>query len=107
MNWLKRVWAGIKRIPNLDLHLRALQVDTKQDNARLLRLESLVLVGADIAASQRGASWAVICIHGKQDFVQFMDLSGRDAEEIRRLLRNFEPSNRCVDAPLHLREMFR
>ena len=63
-------------------------------------MNSICDVGTDVGYMSNDHSWAVICIHGKMDYVKFIDMSHRDIMEISRFLKNFEYSNRVTDSPL-------
>ncbi|UXQ88813.1 hypothetical protein [Tenacibaculum phage Larrie] len=63
-------------------------------------------VGVNI--DQRGGrSWAVVCIEGKYDTVNFIDLDRRDAHEISYFLRNFQRDKVSIDAPIGLENMLK
>lgn len=69
-------------------------------------MNSICDVGTDIGFKDTDHSWAVICIHGKMDYVKFVDMSQRDIRSIADFLKNFEYSNRIIDSPLYYREAF-
>ena len=64
-------------------------------------MNSICDVGTDVGFKSSDHSWAVICVHGKMDYVKFVDMSHRDIQEIARFLKNFEYSNRVTDSPIH------
>lgn len=47
-------------------------------------------------------SWAVVCIKGHPEYVEFMELSNKDTREIIDFLKHFKYSNRVIDSPNHL-----
>lgn len=53
---------------------------------------------SDIYAREN-ESWAVISIHGKPEYVQFVNLHNRDMREIHSFLKKFERNNRVIDLP--------
>ena len=75
------------------------------DDCRKL-MNSVCDVGTDIGFKSSDHSWAVICIHGKMDYVKFVDMSQRDIRPIADFLKNFEHSNRVIDSPLYYRDAF-
>lgn len=63
-------------------------------------MNSICDVGTDIGFNTKDHSWAVICVHGKKDFVKFVDMHQSDVRTIVSFLKNFEYSNRVTDSPL-------
>ena len=63
-------------------------------------MNSICDVGTDVGIRSVDHSWAVICVHGKMDYVKFVDMSQRDIMEISKFLKRFEYSNRVTDSPL-------
>lgn len=55
-------------------------------------------VGVDVARDEYH-SWAVVCIHGKMDFMKFVPLNHSDIREVAQFLKRFEYSKRVVDSP--------
>lgn len=64
-------------------------------------MNSICDVGTDMGFQSTDHSWAVICVHGKIDYVKFVDMSQKDIREIVNFLKCFEDSNRVTDSPLH------
>lgn len=62
-------------------------------------MNSICEVGVDVHRLPHEQSWAVICVHGKMDYVKFCRFSPGDLRQLRDFLRRFEYSNRVVDAP--------
>lgn len=64
-------------------------------------LRNIVSVGADIvpADMSRENSWAVVCIEGNCNIVKFIDLKGKDFHYILNILKQYEGSRMCIDAP--------
>ena len=58
-------------------------------------------VGTDVGFRTNDHSWAVICIHGKKDYVKFVDMDQSDIRTIASFLKTFEYSNKVTDSPLH------
>ncbi|WP_236354801.1 hypothetical protein [Konateibacter massiliensis] len=56
-------------------------------------------VGVDVDFRDNYHSWAVVCIHGKMDFMKFVPLNHSDVREVARFLKQFEYSKRVVDSP--------
>ena len=63
-------------------------------------MNSICDVGTDIGFRSNDHSWAVICIHGKTDYVKFVDMHQSDIRSIANFLKKFEYSNRVTDSPL-------
>lgn len=125
--WLKTIitrWLGI---PSLINQIETLRAENKQikknlDHSLMLNLElstknqilqeeiaqieitlkSIVKVGVDYNLNYRypmDLSWAVVCIEGKQDIVQFYNLGRAEAQEIQRFLAQFSKGNKKQDLP--------
>lgn len=62
-------------------------------------LRSIVSIGADIYRAPDDHSWAVICIEGNFNIVKFIDMKGADYKYILAVLKQFEKSRNCIDAP--------
>lgn len=63
-------------------------------------INSICDIGTDVGFKSDDHSWAVICVHGKMDYVKFVDMNHRDIMEIASFLKRFEYSNRATDSPL-------
>lgn len=76
-----------------------------QDALKLMN--SICDVGVDVHMHPRGNeySWAVICAHGKMDYVKFIPLQRNEVMEVARFLKQFEYSPRCVDTPWGHKQM--
>ena len=68
-------------------------------------MNSICDVGTDLGFKSSDHSWAVICIHGKMDYVKFVNMSQRDLRSVIDFLKNFEYSNRVTDSPLYHKQM--
>ena len=68
-------------------------------------MNSICDVGTDVGFYNEH-SWAVICVHGKMDYVKFVDMSQADIRSIANFLKHFEYSNRVTDSPLFHKEAF-
>ena len=64
-------------------------------------MNSVCDVGTDVGFKSNDHSWAVICVHGKMDYVKFVDMNHHDIMEIASFLKRFEYSNRVTDSPLN------
>lgn len=118
-NWLfKEEINDIKEIKKTyDEHLRRIEqayitirdaADLHDKSHTLLEdcrkfMNSICDVGTDIGYKSVDHSWAVICVHGKRDYVKFVDMNQSDIITISKFLKNFEYSNRVTDSPLHKR----
>jgi hypothetical protein len=67
-------------------------------------MNSICDVGTDIGF-YNDHSWAVICVHGKVDYVKFVDMRREDVMSIVKFLKDFEYSNRVTDSPLGYKPM--
>lgn len=61
-------------------------------------------VGVDI--HMHSESWAVVCLNGKKEYVKFCRLESSEARDVLHFLKRFEKSNRTVDAPMGMRDLF-
>ena len=68
-------------------------------------MNSICDVGTDIGFRSSDHSWAVICVHGKMDYVKFVDMHQSDIRTIANFLKNFKHSNMVTDSPLCNREL--
>lgn len=73
------------------------------DDCRKL-MNNICDVGVDVARDEYH-SWAVVCIHGKMDFMKFVPLNHSDIREVAQFLKRFEYSKRVVDSPLAYSDM--
>lgn len=65
--------------------------------ARVEKLADLFVVGLDYSPSGYDKSWVVVCIRGKMERVQFMDVTDKDAKYIQDFLKMFNRDNVTVD----------
>jgi ribosomal protein L21 len=65
---------------------------------RVEKLADLFVVGLDYSPIGYDKSWVVVCIRGKMERVQFMDVSNKEAREIQKFLSMFNRENVTVDA---------
>lgn len=100
-DWVKRpIWKFLK----INLIADTVQANDMWARGRIKKLESLVQVGVDV--HMKGESWAVVCIAGKPEYVQFRRLHGKDAMYLLELLKKLEQQygRVIVDAPIGLRD---
>lgn len=126
MNWLKKKikdWLGITKLQN-EYDLLSKKHDKLQEeyfylnkkygrivddtqsiisiNKGLRQRNEFILKNFQIAVDHNpyeNQSWAVVCINGKPDYVNFMDLSHTQAREMMYYLKQFDQSGRIVDSP--------
>jgi len=67
-------------------------------------LNSLCKVGVDFHGKPYADSWAVVCIQGKPDYINFFMLKNRDAQSIKYFLRDFAKKNITIDCIQELKE---
>lgn len=89
---LKRKIADWLGIPKIEYQLYAV---TKDVNT----LNSLVKCGVDVHLHQSCSSWAVVCLAGKTEYVNFVRLDDKSVIEVRDFLRNFQERNTRLDMP--------
>jgi hypothetical protein len=98
MNLRERVrrWLGI---PEYDSRINVLE-------KQFAWLKSLIHVGMDFHFKGTG-SWAVICVEGKPEYVNFVKLDTKDVREISQFLSHFDRNNVSLDLPHGIpRELF-
>ena len=66
------------------------------DEMKLL-YQSITNVGVDVDYNKH--SWAVICIDGKPEYVNFVDLTGAEARDIKSFINRFNKKKVMVDSP--------
>lgn len=66
-------------------------------------MNSICDVGVDIGFRSKDHSWAVICVHGKVDYVKFVPMGHNDVMDITRFLKRYEYSNKIIDSPFAYR----
>ena len=88
---------------NNDLDYVELKLKLVQEELDIVKntLRNVVSVGADVVPADvsREHSWAVVCIEGKYNIVKFIDLKGKDFQYVLDVLKHYEGSRMCVDAP--------
>ena len=74
-------------------------INSTKANDEIIR-NVLTNAGVSVDVNEyNGRSWACISIQGRrEDFIKFVDLSGRDICEIQHFLRHFDRKNRTIDA---------
>ena len=82
-------WLGITSLEN------QLRTTTNDVNT----LNSLVKCGVDVHLHQHHSSWAVVCLAGKTEYVNFVRLDDKSAKDVRDFLRNFRERNCLLDIP--------
>ncbi|MFW9871930.1 MAG: hypothetical protein ACFFG0_02435 [Candidatus Thorarchaeota archaeon] len=67
-------------------------------------LNSLVKIGIDHHIHDD--SWAVFCLAGNPEYVEFFRLKKNDLYEMRHFFKQFERGNMKVDTPPHFKNLF-
>lgn len=62
-------------------------------------LENVVSIATDVEPQEKSGSWAVVCVEGRVNRVQFYNLSHSDGQEVFRFLKGFEAGHHCIDSP--------
>lgn len=115
MSWIKRI-LGITALEKKveDLHTQviklrqdrnSMRIDLMNTEDKVDAIRMLLQVGVDVH-QYHGRSWAVICIAGKAEYVQFVDLGKEDARAIKNFVGQFDRDNVCVDCPPNMRLFF-
>lgn len=84
--------------------LRKEKNKAKKQSATIQRILDGMDVSVDVShnAHYYSASWAVVSIQGKPDYIKFMNLGNSDARHIASFLRQFEKArNIKIDADPH------
>ena len=116
-NWLKKfleIDADNKKIQqeivNLQLQnteyersLTILQREIINNKHLLESTRKLINVGVDIHDNRYGKSWAIVCLSGKTEIVNFYDLPYKDLVELNKILQQFKGTNVTVDASPYIR----
>lgn len=73
-------------------------------------LNQICDTGVDVGRDEKH-SWAVVCVAGRSEYVKFIPLNRRDAQQVIDFLKQFQHSNNVVDSPIAFtymlgREMF-
>jgi hypothetical protein len=63
-------------------------------------IKSLIKCGVDVHSHQNHSSWAVVCLAGKSEYVNFVHLNDKSAKDIKDFLRNFRERNTLMDMPI-------
>jgi hypothetical protein len=71
---------------------------------RMSMFERFVDVGIDV--NVRSNSWAVVCLHGKMDYINLYEINDKSAKELRYFLKYFSESNKVIDASPFMQDMF-
>jgi hypothetical protein len=112
INWFKG-WLGLTALEKEVCDLRNANQAIREHNQKLINqnkkltdkfdlLIDQAQVGVDIRIKEkygRNLSWAVVCLKGKQEYVQFFGLSDSDIRYIQDFLRPFGRRKDCIDAP--------
>ena len=101
MLYLKKMKAKLKRFIILKLN-NWLEIDDIKhglnwDKERIEFLEGFMKAGVDV--NMKEPSWAVVCIKGRPEYVQFVQLSPNNAKEVKAFLQHFNRKNAVVDNP--------
>ncbi|UUV46762.1 hypothetical protein [Bacillus phage vB_BanS-Thrax4] len=114
--WLKtklRDWLGIqeseayfcRNIEDLERRYSLLVDDNirlENENRALRERNEFILKNFQIAVDHNpyeNQSWAVVCINGQPQYVNFLTLRNHEAHEIMRYLRNYDKGSMVVDSP--------
>ena len=101
-DWLKSVTANSVSINNA----RRESNDVRQEAEKCRKLmNSICDVGVDVEFRDEYHSWAIVCIHGKLDFIKFAPLNHSDIRYVANFLKQFEYSRRVVDSPFACKGM--
>lgn len=62
-------------------------------------IRSLIRCGVDVHLHQDHSSWAVVCLAGKVEYVNFVRLDDKSARDVRDFLKNFRERDCILDMP--------
>jgi len=116
MKWLRfklRDWLGITEMENrMSKNFESLDkrhsnlVDAllglENENRALRERNEFILKNFQIAVDHNpyeNQSWAVVCINGQPQYVNFLTLRNHEAHEIMRYLRHYDKGSVVVDSP--------
>lgn len=115
MRWVRRLLGiteledKVKNLNDQVLKLRqdrnTMRLDLLNAEDKIKEMQALIQVGVDVH-QYHGRSWAIICIAGKAEYVQFVDLGHSDARTIKDFVRQFDRDNVCVDSPPNMKLFF-
>lgn len=113
-----RLWLGIKEdlsrigksvddrvldvLQKTDRRFKDLDISIIEINRDLNVIKTTCQIGVDV--HMKTDSWAVVCINGKQDYVNFVRLDSRDARDVKHFLKQFESSSITLDTPYRIME---
>ena len=80
------------------------QISTQQNEEMKKMYNQITDVAVDVGFHDSEHSWAVVCIAGRPEYVQFIPLSGADARTVMNFLRQFQYSQPIVDSPLRFKD---
>ena len=83
---------------------RQCQISTKQNEEMKKMYNQITDVAVDVGFHDSEHSWAVVCIAGRPEYVQFIPLSRADARTVMNFLRQFQYSQLIVDSPLRFKD---
>lgn len=94
-------WLGIdsitREIDSLKTRNTSLEIKNLELEKRINFFESVCNIGVDVHMTTD--SWAVVCIAGKKEYVDFVRLDHRDARNVVDFLKQFKRSKAIIDAP--------
>lgn len=86
-----------KEIHSLENELSSFKKEFNLLNNRIKLLENTIEIGVDVSFIRHN-SWAVICLNGKPEYVQFFQLPSNEIREIQQFLKPYS-KKAIVDAP--------
>ena len=92
MKELIKKWLGITKLE-------------KDINKLNNKFNSYLEVAIDV--NQKTPSWAVVCLKGKQERLNFYGSDENTIKEIERFLRQFNRDNRIIDAPISFKSFLK
>jgi len=102
-------WLGIdsvnREIDSLKTRNTSLEIKNSELEKKINFFESVCNIGVDVHATTD--SWAVVCIAGKREYVDFVRLDHRDARNVVDFLKQFKRSEAIIDAPYRFIECLR
>lgn len=75
-------------------------------NNKIEAVGKMVKVAIDVTPHNRPNSWAIVCVKGREDLIQFYELHSEDAKQVKRFADQFIHAHRSIDAPRTMKKFF-
>lgn len=105
VNWINSILGTTKKIDQLELQIISYRNEVANLHQQVNLFSKIINVGINVH-HRHGRSWAVVCIQGKADYVNFVDLDPNEIRTIQMFLRNFERPNVTINGPKFPKDIF-